>query len=330
MFCPVCLEDVNTSSSQHFTTGCGHIFHIDCISQIEGPCPVCRYPWMRCYLLIDTILVIKYCFLRFHHETLRESQSCCSVCFWQGNNSSELALATSSEITADDDTDLWVCLVCGFTGCGQYHQSHIKEHYEESLHTYAMNVGSRRVWDFSGEGFVHRLILNSPQNDNEEGSASANGSGNPKLVETSNLISSDFRKQNIPLSSSQEEALINTKLESTFLAYNEVLARCMEQTRIVYEARLKRIRESSQLDSQETSSSNSKSWVESLMTSLSGERNKLLRQLKAAKERLQRSQKELDILLELNVNLKSNLAQWESRVKEAELRVEETKKTARS
>jgi uncharacterized UBP type Zn finger protein len=38
---------------------------------------------------------------------------------------------------------LWVCLVCGFIGCGRFHHNHIKAHYEEHFHTYAMNTGEK-------------------------------------------------------------------------------------------------------------------------------------------------------------------------------------------
>jgi hypothetical protein len=37
--------------------------------------------------------------------------------------------------------DLWVCLLCGFIGCGSSHCNHIRQHYERHLHAYAMNTG---------------------------------------------------------------------------------------------------------------------------------------------------------------------------------------------
>ena len=64
--------------------------------------------------------------------------------------------------------DLWVCLICGFTGCGRSNQAHIYSHYESSLHTYALNTSTKQVWDFAGDGFVHRLILNNSDTDSNE------------------------------------------------------------------------------------------------------------------------------------------------------------------
>jgi len=52
------------------------------------------------------------------------------------------------------DAALWCCLVCGFLGCSIYAQNHILHHYQETLHTYALNVVSKQVWDFAGGGYV--------------------------------------------------------------------------------------------------------------------------------------------------------------------------------
>jgi hypothetical protein len=41
--------------------------------------------------------------------------------------------------------DLWLCLICGYTGCGLRYGGHIQRHYEETLHTYAQNTDSRQV-----------------------------------------------------------------------------------------------------------------------------------------------------------------------------------------
>ena len=60
----------------------------------------------------------------------------------------------TSDRTVDSLTpntlDLWVCLVCGFVGCGESNMNHIKHHYDLSLHAYAMNTETKRVYDFAG------------------------------------------------------------------------------------------------------------------------------------------------------------------------------------
>lgn len=51
-----------------------------------------------------------------------------------------------------------MCLICGYVGCGRYVNEHARLHYKESLHTYAMELQTSRVWDYSGDKYVHRLV----------------------------------------------------------------------------------------------------------------------------------------------------------------------------
>lgn len=81
----------------------------------------------------------------------------CSTCLLQPNNPSLNHLIS-------DPSDTWVCLVCGYIGCGARSMNHSQLHYEEHLHAYAMNTETKRVWDYAGEGYVHRLILSRPDN----------------------------------------------------------------------------------------------------------------------------------------------------------------------
>lgn len=36
----------------------------------------------------------------------------------------------------------------------------IFRHFQETNHTYAMQLGSNRVWDYAGDNYVHRLVQN--------------------------------------------------------------------------------------------------------------------------------------------------------------------------
>ena len=53
-----------------------------------------------------------------------------------------------------EEDDTWVCVVCGFVGCGASRCNHILLHYESHLHAYAMNTVTKRVWDFAGNAGV--------------------------------------------------------------------------------------------------------------------------------------------------------------------------------
>lgn len=43
---------------------------------------------------------------------------------------------------------LWACLVCGFVGCGRYTAEHSLRHSRASGHRWAVELESRRVWDY--------------------------------------------------------------------------------------------------------------------------------------------------------------------------------------
>ncbi len=142
----------------YFITACMHSFHIECVCKmLEPQCPVCR----------------------FQHDSTEMSMSKCQYAIRLTRNNDN-----SKECDDDDDdddeieymhssicgriNDLWMCLVCGAILCGKLGDFHVKRHYQESLHAYALNLDSKRVWDFAGDGYVHRLIMSAGR-DGEEG-----------------------------------------------------------------------------------------------------------------------------------------------------------------
>ncbi|KAK0520903.1 hypothetical protein OC842_006958 [Tilletia horrida] len=57
-------------------------------------------------------------------------------------------------------SDLWVCLICASVGCGRYKAGHAHQHFQETGHLYSLELETQRVWDYAGDGYVHRLIQN--------------------------------------------------------------------------------------------------------------------------------------------------------------------------
>ena len=51
-------------------------------------------------------------------------------------------------------------MICGHVGCGRYQGGHAASHYHKTNHTYALQLGTNRVWDYAGDNFVHRLLQN--------------------------------------------------------------------------------------------------------------------------------------------------------------------------
>ncbi|ORX60820.1 hypothetical protein BCR36DRAFT_578893 [Piromyces finnis] len=119
--CPVCLERMDSSVTGLLTILCQHTFHCHCLSKWKGStCPVCRYS-QKSFLGTD-------------------QQNECSSC-------------QSTE-------NLWICLICGNIGCGRYQQAHAYEHFLKTNHLYSLEIETQRVWDYAGDGYVHRLIQN--------------------------------------------------------------------------------------------------------------------------------------------------------------------------
>ncbi|RYG97286.1 hypothetical protein EON65_53095, partial [archaeon] len=122
IYCPVCLEPFILPYPHKFTSHCRHSFHLPCVFRLQSAaCPVCRYV----------------------HESSYSSEQC--VC--------------CSECGVGDMTNLFICLVCGQVTCSL--NNHHAQHYSTSMHSYAMQLSSHSVYDFAGQGFVHRLVLAS-------------------------------------------------------------------------------------------------------------------------------------------------------------------------
>ena len=96
----------------------------------------------------------------------------CVVCHvihdrWK-NYMSPSASNTAEEMDASAEKDdlfchecamqetLWVCLTCGFVGCGRYSHRHAAQHFEESGHPYSLELATLRIWDYSTGEYAHR------------------------------------------------------------------------------------------------------------------------------------------------------------------------------
>lgn len=133
--CPVCLERMDETTGL-LTILCQHVFHCACLEKWRGSgCPVCRYTHSPSY-------TFPYPRPYGSNGTDDDLEPMCSVC------------ASTSNV--------WVCLICGNLGCGRYDSAHAYAHYEETSHCYAMDISTQHVWDYAGDGYVHRLIQSKP------------------------------------------------------------------------------------------------------------------------------------------------------------------------
>lgn len=216
---------------------------------------------------------------RFQHDTsISESNLCCTICntLSDENAASSASASSSSSSSAyqkslalvkepvQDNTDIWLCLICGFTGCGSYRRNHIFNHFQETSHTYALNTLNQSVWDFAGDGYVHRLALESNVGSSSDG-ISSGGIPKMKVTEvdgyseprspaisspfspgsTTNTLhgvrSSGYRSQIAPLSDRQERELLSSKQDQILSHYNQILQWRLRENSLFYESKIKQI-----------------------------------------------------------------------------------------
>ncbi|EMD41048.1 hypothetical protein CERSUDRAFT_121627 [Gelatoporia subvermispora B] len=138
--CPVCLERMDSSVTGLVTVPCSHTFHCACLSKWgDSRCPVCRYS--------QTLM-------SSHPSSSNTTRSTHPIPF------SSNAASRSQCADCGGTTNLWICLVCGNIGCGRYGRAHAHAHYTQTTHLYALELETQRVWDYAGDGYVHRLIQN--------------------------------------------------------------------------------------------------------------------------------------------------------------------------
>lgn len=119
--CVVCLERMDSAVTGLLTILCEHTFHCDCISKWvdkQSTCPVCRFSIAK--------------------DMMQNPAKVCSAC--------------------PSDKSLWMCLICGNCACGRYESQHAIAHFNRSRHSFAMDLDSGRIWDYSSDSYVHRLV----------------------------------------------------------------------------------------------------------------------------------------------------------------------------
>ncbi|SJX64246.1 uncharacterized protein SRS1_14895 [Sporisorium reilianum f. sp. reilianum] len=191
--CPVCLERMDSSVTGLMTISCQHTFHCSCLSKWgESRCPVCRYSQTGQPSA--------------HHRRRTPRSSMDPSTPSRNGNAGTADVDADSDAESDVDEpsccavcqtqqDLWVCLVCASVGCGRYKQGHAHRHFSETGHLYSLELETQRVWDYAGDGYVHRLIQNK-----------ADG----KLVElpsASSATATPERSRTLPASASYASAM---------------------------------------------------------------------------------------------------------------------------
>ncbi|XP_052800633.1 BRCA1-associated protein-like [Mya arenaria] len=117
-------------------------------------CPVCLE---RMDESVDGILTI-LCNHAFHMHCLSQwFDTSCPVCRY---SQTPEEVDENRCMKCGSQESLWICLICGNIGCGRYIGLHAYRHFQETQHTYAMELGNNKVWDYIGDNYVHRLVQN--------------------------------------------------------------------------------------------------------------------------------------------------------------------------
>uniref|UniRef100_K3W6P2 BRCA1-associated protein n=1 Tax=Globisporangium ultimum (strain ATCC 200006 / CBS 805.95 / DAOM BR144) TaxID=431595 RepID=K3W6P2_GLOUD len=217
----------------------------------------------------------------FHCDCLfRWEGSSCPVCRYSHGD-----IVSACEVCHTTE-HLWICLICGHVGCGRYSGEHAKQHFQETSHTYSLELETQRVWDYAGDGYVHRLILNK-----QDG----------KFVEFPNPSSvSGERSQVPPTTAAEQEEGEHLKLEKLAVEYNFLLKSQLEEQRLFYERRLAAVNESDHRQ---------------LVQTLENDKKQLKKANETLAQKAHKLEEELTFVRELNKSLIENQKQWKERVR---------------
>nr|CAH8853812.1 unnamed protein product [Trichobilharzia regenti] len=237
-------------------------------------CPVCLE---RLDEPVQGILTTILCNHTFHDECIsRVEDTICPVCRYV--QSPEM-LADGQCADCDIRENLWICLICGHVGCGRYGQKHAQLHFEETGHTFALELGKTLVWDYADDAYVHRLAVN-----HEDG----------KLVQ---------------LGPSSETG--SKKLDMLSMEFSAILTSQLESQRAYFEAQLDLITTQSNERIEEVEARAEKALsaarsAEGKLSEVIKENGVLSRKLQQATSLAQRLQKELEEERALNKSLLLN------------------------
>ncbi|KAJ2412933.1 hypothetical protein GGI10_003380 [Coemansia sp. RSA 2530] len=119
--------------------------------------------------------------------------------------------------------------VCGTIGCGRYVNGHAKDHFNETQHPYSMELQSQCVWDYVGDGYVHRLLQNMADRKVIALDVSAPLTVPPDQVQCDHGTSFVEAREKLDAVTQEYEILLTSQLESQREHYEMQIARLIHQ-----------------------------------------------------------------------------------------------------
>ncbi|GFY58875.1 BRCA1-associated protein [Trichonephila inaurata madagascariensis] len=190
-------------------------------------------------------------------------------------------------VTCGSQDSLWICLICGNIGCGRYVDGHAYHHYLDTQHTYAMQLGNNRVWDYAGDNYVHRLVQNKAD-------------GKPVELE--------------PVWVENEEKMDSMQLEYTYLLTSQ-----LEAQRHYFEDRLTRIETEAlkQLEEMKEKTKHAvdeRKQLEEKLNRVTKEKQSMDKKISQLTSKVNRVMMELKDEKELNKCLRQNQNLWQQKL----------------
>ncbi|KAI7852106.1 hypothetical protein BDC45DRAFT_485795 [Circinella umbellata] len=224
--CPVCLERMDESVSGLMTIQCEHTFQCYCLSKWgDGNCPTCNYS-------------IKPVLDGGSSSSKRKTIS----------KTSSSQLENAQCFVCGSTESLWICLICGHIGCGRYHDAHAYDHYMETGDSYALEIKTQQIWDYTGDRYIHRLIQNMIDGSLVELPSATNSSVVTMPTTTSSSSSSPTTTITTATVGSTSQQTLNKnnnsspeKLDAMSVEYTYMLTSQLESQREHYEEQLSQI-----------------------------------------------------------------------------------------
>ncbi|KAL0220175.1 hypothetical protein RCL1_000030 [Eukaryota sp. TZLM3-RCL] len=161
--------------------------------------PTCCFCLERLDPQAGTSLISIFCDHAYHVSCFSNwGDSKCAVCRYCVSAENQKCLRCGQS------SDLWSCLVCGYIGCGRQSNGCALNHYKETGHAFSIDLSTQRVWSYSEDSYVHRLLTDL------EGK----------------LVSVDMPKES------------SSKVETVVQEYSTLLEEQIEQQRIFYESQI--------------------------------------------------------------------------------------------
>lgn len=248
----------------------------------QPTCPVCLERLDQ-----DTSgILTTICNHSFHSSCISKwTDSSCPVCRYcqQQPEKSTCTICGTSE-------NLWICVICGFVGCGRYKGGHAIRHWKETQHCYSFELETQRVWNYVEDNYVHRLIRSKTDGEvvemNFHCAHADDMCGDCECAADSGI----------------SEALFNSKVEAIVEEYNKLLVLQLEDQRKHYESLLQEINKETEKE---------------ICYNIQKTRGSKLQKLQL---KLEKHLKEKRFLDDINENLLKNQDMWKTKIVQFEER----------